>query len=523
MDKLIASSSREATEDNGIDNCPTLKSALVYKCTNESKPISMANEVNSAPSSLFDFTLVEAAPGLRLVLLANPPDFTVVAISRDLCRLLGADRENLSGMRFLDVCNKFGLPSNSREFDRLEASLMYVLSHKTQHRAPDIEFIFQLPDIPATKNKWTAIHTPVFDADNQIAFIINTVEEKDAEMESRLRQTFAIETVGVIYFNLEGFILDANSAFQKMSGYSRDDFMNGKVRWDELTPREFIPVTEKSRQEFINDGKNTPYEKQYIRPDGSRWWGLFAGKRLSENECVEFVLDITRVAARTRELECANQELMRSNNSLQEFAYAASHDLKEPIRKIQIFLDSLRHTLEGRLSENEMSFIERILNAAKRMNSLIEDLLVYSYLDNDANLERVDLNEVIDLVLIDLEVEIERKQAIIHVDKLFSIRGHPRKMQQVFHNLIGNSLKYSREGVPPEIHIKCQKLAGEDIKRFTVPLNTDYYLITISDNGIGFEQNYSDQIFNMFTRLHHTRHFSGTGIGLSIVRSDRKS
>jgi PAS domain S-box-containing protein len=104
--------------------------------------------------------------------------------------------------------------------------------------------------------------------------------------EERLQKALSIQTVGVIFFDLNGGIHDANEAFQQMSGYSKEALASGKVRWDEVTPPEFMEVTLNSREELLTKGENTPYEKQYIRPDGSRWWGLFSGKRLNEHECV---------------------------------------------------------------------------------------------------------------------------------------------------------------------------------------------------------------------------------------------
>ena len=127
--------------------------------------------------------------------------------------------------------------------------------------------------------------------DGVVIALVDITRRKRAE--NRLLGAVSIETVGVIFFDLDGKINEANEAFEKMSGFSREDFDKGRVRWDKLTPPEFMEVTLKAREEFVTRGVNTPYEKQYIRPDGSRWWGLFAGRRLSENECVEFVLDIS--------------------------------------------------------------------------------------------------------------------------------------------------------------------------------------------------------------------------------------
>jgi PAS domain S-box-containing protein len=352
------------------------------------------------------------------------------------------------------------------------------------------------------------------------------------QSEERLKKVVSIETVGVIYFDLDGVIHDANIAFEKMSGYSLDAIRSGGVRWDKVTPPEFMDVTNKSREEFLTKWQNTPYEKQYIRPDGSRFWGLFAGKRLSENECVEFVVDITKakqteeeleqkVKERTHDLENVNHDLIRSNQNLEEFAYAASHDLKEPIRKIHFFSDRIKERLSDKLEAEDLRYFNRMQQASNRMSTLIDDLLLYSHVSKGAVLEEtVDLNRKVQLVLEDLDLEIEEKGAKIHVDTLPVVKGHKRQLQQVFQNLIGNALKYNHPGVSPIISIKCQRAKGHEV---SIPLSAenrgkDFYLISISDNGIGFDQKDADRIFNVFTRLHGMAEYKGTGIGLSIVR-----
>jgi PAS domain S-box-containing protein len=357
-------------------------------------------------------------------------------------------------------------------------------------------------------------------------------EEALRESEERLQKVLSIETVGVIYFDLEGRINDANAAFERMSGYSHADIRSSAVRWDQLTPPEFIEATMKSKEEFLTTGQNTPYEKQYIRPDGSRWWGLFAGKRLSETEFVEFVVDITeakqaeeelenKVWERTRELEKANEDLKHSNASLEEFAHAASHDLKEPVRKIHFFTDRLKVKLGERLDGEEARLLERMENAADRMRLLIDDLLEYSHVSHLAReVEEVDLNKKIQLVRSDLEIVIQEKGASFNVGHLPTIKGHRRQLQQLFQNLISNALKYSKPDEKPVISITAQEVTVSDTG---IHLPADekgkrFHLIQVADNGIGFDQNDAERIFQIFQRLHGKAEYSGTGVGLAIVK-----
>lgn len=216
-----------------------------------------------------------------------------------------------------------------------------------------------------------------------------------------------------------------------------------------------------------------------------------------------------------------NEQLKRSNTALEEFTRAASHDLKEPIRKVHFFMDHLRTHLEGRLSDEEETMFKRVENAAERMKLLVDDLLEYSHLNQLLKeKEEVDLNKKIELILSDLELLIKEKNAEIEVGKLPVIKGYRRQLQQLLQNLIGNSLKYSRPGIKPIIKITSKTIKGKDaeIKLPNNVLPQSFYLIQVSDNGIGFEQENADRIFNVFTRLHGNKEYPGTGIGLSIAK-----
>lgn len=223
------------------------------------------------------------------------------------------------------------------------------------------------------------------------------------------------------------------------------------------------------------------------------------------------------VTARTRELAEANEtlytlnkELKRSNYHLEEFAHAASHDLKEPIRKIHYFTARLKEQLNEQLTEEQGFTFSRISNATERMGMLINDLLLYSHVSQRPHeKEMVDLNEKIRRVQEDLELDILQKGATIRAARLPQVRGYSRQIQQLFQNLISNALKYSKEDQPPKIEINSSRVERE---------GREHLQIGITDNGIGFEQEYHEKIFQMFTRLHGKNEYGGTGVGLSIVK-----
>jgi signal transduction histidine kinase len=184
-------------------------------------------------------------------------------------------------------------------------------------------------------------------------------------------------------------------------------------------------------------------------------------------------------------------------------------------------MDRLKWSLKSKVEENESQLISRIENSAERMQRLVEDLLEFSYVsEKPQNLETVDLNKKIGEALLDLELSIEEKKAHIDVGELPILRGNKRQLQQLFQNLISNGLKYSRPGISPHIIIRSSILKGTDLPNH-LPAASDhktFHEITISDNGIGFKQEFAERIFDMFQRLHGRAEYAGTGVGLSIAR-----
>ncbi|RYZ61512.1 MAG: PAS domain S-box protein, partial [Chitinophagaceae bacterium] len=234
------------------------------------------------------------------------------------------------------------------------------------------------------------------------------------------------------------------------------------------------------------------------------------------------------VTQRTGELAEANAalvkgnlELMRLNANLEEFAYAASHDLKEPIRKIHFFSDRLKSELEATLSTEQKLLFDRLENASRRMGSLIDDLLAYSQAGRGlGEEEEVDLAKKVQLVLGDLELEVQQKGARVIVESLPTLRGSKRQIQQLLHNLLSNALKYSKAGTTPEIRISSALVMGGSVKP-DLPkelAENTFHLVEVKDNGIGFSQEDAGRIFNVFTRLHGNAEYRGTGVGLSIAQ-----
>lgn len=244
-----------------------------------------------------------------------------------------------------------------------------------------------------------------------------------------------------------------------------------------------------------------------------KWVGTFTdiAHQKQANEILE-----QRVEERTEALRAMNLALEISNHDLQQFASVASHDLKEPLRKIQLFSSILRDRHVNRDDES-LQYITRIVNSSERMSKLINDLLGYSRLSVDSAFEPVQLNRTITDILSDLELSIQEKQAVIVVADIPQIEAIPGQMRQVFQNIISNSLKFSKKGVRPEIRISATLVAEKDPEAPAVPEGA-WCRILIQDNGIGFNEKYLDKIFTIFQRLNAREEYEGTGIGLAIAK-----
>lgn len=227
-----------------------------------------------------------------------------------------------------------------------------------------------------------------------------------------------------------------------------------------------------------------------------------------------------QVLQRTQELSALNADLKRSNEELGQFAYVASHDLQEPLRKIMTFSNRVQDKFSKSLPKGSENYLDKIGASAAKMSQLIHDLLNFSSATRSGKeFQPTDLNVILKGVLINFKEEFRQNNATITSVTLPVLPGIPLQMAQLFHNLMSNALKFSKKSIPLEIKITCEELSLSDKEKYKITDQRRRYTeIIFCDNGIGFEQKFEDLIFTIFQRLHEKSTYSGTGIGLALCK-----
>jgi PAS domain S-box-containing protein len=360
------------------------------------------------------------------------------------------------------------------------------------------------------------------------AQVLNQTLDRLAEVQHALkaseeRYTLAVQGAqdGIWDWQLATPTVYFSSRWKAILGYADQEPFTTISDWFSRVHPEDLDSLKTSIESHLS--QNTPYlehEHRIQHQDGTYRWVLCRGLAIFESahqpsRMAGSLTDIT--VRKLAEMLLARQtaELNRSNQELEQFAYIASHDLQEPLRKIEAFGDRLDSKYRAVLGEQGADYIQRMQNAAQRMRILIQDLLLFSRVATQTRpFIATDLKSIVQEVLSDLEVRIREVNAQIHVADLPAIDADPMQMRQLFQNLIGNALKFQRPGVVPDINIAWEAVS--------VPLTTDNsqaqpgIRLSIADNGIGFDTKYLDRIFKVFQRLHGRNEYEGTGIGLAI-------
>ncbi|MBV9867940.1 MAG: PAS domain S-box protein [Abitibacteriaceae bacterium] len=329
------------------------------------------------------------------------------------------------------------------------------------------------------------------------------------ESEQRFAEVFHASPIGISITSADGTILDVNASMEHLFGRSRETMVGHSTyevnAWVDMAQRAQM------MQALHRDGMLHDYELAIRRPDGQIRYILASLILIDLNgqQCIlSLARDVTEHRQMTLQLQEYATKLERSNRELQEFAYVASHDLQEPLRKIQAFGDRLKTKHSGQLDEAGQDYLMRMQSAAARMNGLIKDLLCLSRISTQARpFVRVSLPDVMQGVLSDLELRIEQTGAQVEVGPLPELQADPAQMHQLLLNLVTNALKFQRPGAAPVIRVHSQRLEGGGSCR-----------LTVQDNGIGFDPKHAERVFLPFQRLHGRSEYEGTGMGLAICR-----
>lgn len=403
---------------------------------------------------------------------------------------------------------------------------------KVNNKLQPFYFSFTYKALRNSNGEVYGIHHIAIDVTKEVQASMILQEEKE-----RTKLAIAVGELGVFDLDLETNEVDADERFNAIFGFDStknfSDYLSRVHPMDLERSKEIVwagdepEILEQQFRLLLDDHQErwVRFRGHYYRKDNTKPARLF-GVIQDITKQKEFEHELSKqVAERTAELESKNKELERSNQDLEEFAHVASHDLKQPIRKIQFFSERLKQQLADRLNEDENSTFQRIQVASQRMGLLIDDLLLYSHVSQrPPEMEDVDLNEKVGRALEDLELEIQQKNAKIHVGKLPVVKGYRRQLQQLLLNLIGNALKYNIPGVNPEIEISSRIVHNIELDSISQPEGVSkYYRIDIKDNGIGFDQEHADRIFKLFHRLHGNAEYGGTGVGLSIAQKVAKN
>ncbi|MBC7773806.1 MAG: PAS domain S-box protein [Phycisphaerae bacterium] len=338
----------------------------------------------------------------------------------------------------------------------------------------------------------------------------------------------------------DGILNFFNQSVNIYSGLTKEQINNGG--WLQIVHPDEREENIKAWQYALTTGSDFHFEHRFRRYDGTYRWQMsravpqkdadgnikmWVGTSTDIQDQKMFTQELEKqVQERTLLLQESNQKLEESimdlqkmNAELQSFAYISSHDLQEPLRKIQTFVGRILDKEYQNLSDTGKDYFQRMQSAAQRMQTLIEDLLAYSRTNTtDRIFKKIDLQDIIEDVKNEFNESILAKNAFVEIGQMCDLYIIPFQFRQLIHNLMGNSLKFSKPGIPPHIKIECVKVQGEKVDIKGISPEKEYSHLSFTDNGIGFEPQYKNRIFEVFQQLHGKSEYKGTGIGLAIVK-----
>jgi PAS domain S-box-containing protein len=449
--------------------------------------------------------------------------------------IIYATNEMLTDSRFKEIWDSEGSVSRDKyvAFIHPEDMAIREQAHKESIKSGHLEYrcriIWKDKSIHWVKITGKVIYDEKGKPGKLIGVIQDITSTVDAlkqieENESRLNIVIGASELGTWELNLKTFEVNYSDRYLEIFGYSGGATINHSQLLKHVHPDD-LPGRNKSVEEAIISG-TMYYQMRLLTNDGTIRWIETKGKVFYDHankpdKMMGTIRDIT--LEKQREFELVESEVIldklvkdrtiqleRSNEDLQQFAHVASHDLKEPLRKIKMYTNRLEEGYSNILPPKALEFLTQVTGASTRMQMMIDGVLSLSTINTTKEpVEQVNLNDTIDDVKNDLEYIMEQKKATLIVGWLPEIQGAGILFYQLFYNLVNNSLKFSKAGIPPLIKINSAILKKE---------GNEYVKISVWDNGIGFDQRYAEQIFTTFVRLHSKDKYEGTGLGLSLCK-----
>lgn len=363
------------------------------------------------------------------------------------------------------------------------------------------------------------ILTPLFSETGEhigFAKITRDLTEKRRSEELYLLLVSQVREYALFMMDTSGHILTWNQGAERIKGYTAHDIIGKHFSIFYMTEDK---ESEKPKRELEIAVRTGKYEEEgwRLRKDGSRFWANVVITPIYTDRHIGFA-KVTRDLTERMEMEKlnrANLVLEATNKELERFAYIVSHDLKEPLRKITMFADRIMNN--GAAADNSET-LKKIVSAARRMDTMIEDILDFSMLGKKQQFELYGLSQIVSEVVELLEGTVEHNQVTVQYNDLPKVVMIPAQMRQLFQNLISNAIKFKKPGVPPEIQISSQYLSKEQVDATGLWPSDQYLQVRLKDNGIGFDQQHAARIFNLFDRLHPRKDYEGTGLGLAICK-----
>jgi PAS domain S-box-containing protein len=503
---------------------PFAAKELLARVTSHVKLSKARRDVETQLKSFF----VQAPAGIAIV---SGPEFVYTLANKLFQKLFGKTEEELIGMKMKEIWPELQGQEALKTFENIRQTGNPLIAN---------EFAVSLVQNGKSEMRYfDFVAQPIKDEDGKVNDIMIHVSEiterivsrkKLEESESRFR-TLAETLPQIIWVSDE----IGNNEYYSHQWSDYSGIENPYEAWDQMIHPDDKAVSKNTFENARAQGSSFCYEVRLKNRQGEYRWHKTVAEPVKDDSgrIVKWIGSMTDihdqktlseklarlVAERTAELEQANMQLYRSNEDLQQFAHVASHDLKEPVRKIKTFGSRLKEEFEVDMPDTSRLYLSKIETAANRMYSMIEGVLRYSTLSaTELIKEPVSLLQIMQNIETDLEVPISEKRAVIRYDSFPLIEGSPILLYQLFYNLVNNSLKFSKADTAPVISISAKEPDQVELINSRLDPSKQYIKLMVQDNGIGFEQSEAEKIFGSFTRLNSKDKYEGTGLGLSLCK-----